>query len=157
MADENGKARQYEIDLQGADGSRSMSALIAARRCYQCQQSLTEDMVLSSEPEEHIEQIVLQCSQTPDYLLPDTPIKEAIFRFILAGSNEPRTAAEISEELTERWSLSVYPRDVSPRVIERLLDHGESYSIVALPEPEEEAEEDGEEEPEPAAEDESEV
>ena len=136
MGEENGKEKQYYVYLKGSGGrNRSIALLIAKRRCYTCQQALTDDMVLNSEPEEHIEQIVLQCSSTPDYLLPDTPVKEAIFRLILAGGNEPKTAKEISEDLTERWALSVYPRDVSPTVISRILDNSYSFNIVALPEP----------------------
>ena len=43
----------------------------------------------------------------------------------------------------DRWALTAYPRDVSERVIQSLLDSSESYCIVRVPEPEpEESEED---------------
>ena len=79
--------------------------------------------------------------QIPDFLLPDTPLKEAIFRVILAHGNEPMTAEDISEILTERWAMTAYPRDVTPQVIQRLLENSETYCIIKVPEPEDEEEE----------------
>ena len=130
------KARRYYIGLDSADGGhRSLAATIGWRKCYACRQADTEESVLSSEPGEQIAQIARQCSDTPDYLLRDTPIKEAIFRVVLAGGNEPMTAEQVSGDLMSRWAISAYPRDLSPAVIGRLLDHSQSYSIVHLPDP----------------------
>ena len=42
--------------------------------------------------------------------------------------------------------MTAYPRDVSPKVIQRLLDNSEAYGIFKIPDPEEEEEvEDAEE------------
>jgi hypothetical protein len=155
---------QYVIDLDSAEEhGRAMPVLIASRRCYQDQQADDEEPNPASDPRQYIERIVDHCAQTPDYLLPDTPLKEAIFRVVLAGGNKPITAEEVSEILSEKWAMTAYPRDLSPYVVRRLLDNSESYCIVrivneeedsqrALPEPAEEepAEEEpaGEEEPE---------
>ena len=77
-----------------------------------------------------IDLIVSSSSQQTDYLLPDTPLKEALFRLILAGGNEPVTAVELSDTLSARWAMSAYPRDLSPHVINRLLESGANYCIV---------------------------
>ncbi len=133
---ECGKAKRYVIDFEGGSGRRRfVAAMIAARRGYALRQALPDRTVIDTDPEELTEQIAQQVADTPDYLLPDTPLMEAIFRVILAGGNQPKTAEEISQVLSTRWAMSAYPRDLSPRVIGRLLDHCRSYCIVPLPEP----------------------
>jgi hypothetical protein len=135
--EENADGPRYFIDLEGARGSnRSMATLIAGRKCYLDKQADTPESVLVSDPQEHIDRIVEHCVETPDYLPPDTPLKEAGFKVILAGGNRPMTGEEISEDLTARWAMSAYPRDLSPSVLGRILERSESYWVVAIPEPE---------------------
>ena len=144
--DENAHAHSYFIDEKMAIGQRrSLPVIIAARKCQACRQAETAESVVASKPLKHIKRIAEQCADTSDYLLPDTPLKEAIFRVLLAGGNEPMTADEVGEVLSTRWSMSTYPRDISSKVIGRLLEHSQSYCIAALPEPEPEPE------PEPSA------
>ena len=145
--EETVNARQYSIDLEGAGGHRSVSALIAGRRCYACRSADTEDSVPTADPQKHIKQIAKQCSDTSDYLLPDTPLKEAIFRVLLAGGNKFMAAEQVSETLLSRWAMSAGPRDLSPTVIGILLDNSPSYCIAALPEPSPEKEESVEDQP----------
>ena len=133
---------QEEAELR----HRSLPLLISSKRCYACKQGDEEEPQASSDVQQYIDRIAEHCGQASDYLLPDTPSKEAIFRVILAGGNEPMTAQEISQILSEKWALTAYPRDASPRVIRRLLDHSGSYCIARVPEPEVEAEESVEEE-----------
>ena len=83
--------------------------------------------------------IAEHCSTTEDYLLDDTPIREAVFRLILADGNEPKSAEEISEALVSLWSSNP-SRDISPWVVGRLLEHGQSYRVVPLEESEPDAE-----------------
>ena len=130
------QAHRYFIDVEGGGGdSRSITTLIAWRKCYSCRQSEGDESAISSDPKKHIKQIAKQCAETDDYLLQDTPLKEALFRVILAGGNEPMTPEQIGESLQSRWSMSAYARDLSPAVIGRLLDNSESYSIAPVPEP----------------------
>lgn len=127
---------QYLINPDGTGKKlRSLALLIASKRCYQDQQADEEAPNAESNVKPFIDQIREHCSETSDYLLPDTPLKEAIFRVILAGGNEPVTAEEISLILTEKWSMTAYPRDVSTRVIQRLLDRSSTYYIARVPEP----------------------
>ena len=136
---ESVKPPGHFIDLEpAADRHRSMAAVIAERRCRDCRRDDTDESVPNSAPKEHIARISEHCANTSDYLLPDTPLKEAIFRVVLAGGNQPMTADEISENLSARWVMTAYPRELSSRVIGRLLDHSQSYCITGQPEPEEE-------------------
>jgi hypothetical protein len=130
---------RYYIDLEGVAGQRrSMVAVVAARKCYEHRS--VADSTGDSKPSDHVKEIAGHCADTADYLLPDTPLKEAIFRMLLAGGNKETTAAEISQALEARWTMSSYPRNISPGVIGRLLADSASYSIVAVPEPESPAE-----------------
>ena len=101
QADDNGDMPlpRYFIDVGQAEARhRSLSLMIAGRRCYTCQQGNVQTPA-SSDLQPFIDRIVEHCALTSDYLLPDTPLKEAIFRVLLAGGNKPMTAAEIREIL----------------------------------------------------------
>lgn len=136
MVDESAaEGPRYYIDLDGAaEHGRSMVAIVAARKCYEHRS--VADSTGDSKPDVHVKEIAGHCADTADYLLPDTPLKEAIFRLLLAGGNKETTAAEVSQGLEARWAMSSYPRAISPDVVGRLLANSSSYGIVAVPEPE---------------------
>ena len=138
--DEDKPMSNYLLDAdEAAARGRALPFLVASRRCYTCRDADEDKPVEPTDALPYIERIVEHCATAPDYVLPDTPLKEAIFRVMLAGSNEPKTARDISQVLSEKWELTAYPRDVSPRVIQRVLDSSQAYGIARLPEPEPEA------------------
>ena len=129
--------REFFIDPAAADKShRSLSVLVSSRQCYMCQQGLPEDEVIAYDPQDLIDQIAAHCAQEQDFLLPDTPMKESVFRVLLAGGNEPKDAQSIGMTLAEKWAMTPFPRDTSPRVIRRLLDNSAYYCIAPVPVPE---------------------
>ena len=137
------KAVGYYIDVDGAgDHGRVIKPMIVSRMGYVMRQSLTADVVEDMDAADLIQQVAYHAAEDRDFLLPDTPLKESIFRVLLANENRPMTAEQVSKILEDKWSLSPYPRDTSPRVIERLLaGGGDTYCFVAAPpSPEEEAE-----------------
>ena len=120
---------------------RSLPLMIVGRMSYTDKQTFGENLAPDADIKALIGHVANNSSKDPDYLLPDTPLKEAIFRVILANGNEAMTAENISELLTERWAMTAYPRDVTPEVIQRLLESSYSYGIVRVAEPEDEEEE----------------
>ena len=127
---------RYVVDLsKGRSKTRSAPHLIASRRCYACSQ-VDYFPSAKSNAREYIQTIAEHCRETTDYLLPDTPLKEAIFRVILGRGNKETTAEDVSKELSKQWSTSAYPRDVSPELLGRLMDRSDFYCIVRVPEPE---------------------
>ena len=115
---------RYFVNLEDVNLlNRSLPLIIASRRCYTCKEADDEQPSPSAEVKPYIKRIAEHCEQTSDYLLPDTPLKEAIFRVILAGGNQDMNAEEISQILTEKWAMSPYPRDVAVKVIQQLLDN----------------------------------
>ena len=128
---------RYFVDAgQAATAQRALAILVGSRRCHACQNTDEDAPKADSKSGPYFERIAEHCEQTSDYLAPDTPIGEAIFRVILAGRNKPTTAKEISDILTEKWAATAYPRDTSAAVIQRLLDRGGFYSIGRVPDPE---------------------
>lgn len=116
--------------------NRSLPLMLISRMSYASRQAFDENPSPDEDIEPYIERIAEVDSKDNDYLLPDTPLKEAIFRVILSRGNQPMTAEEISEILSEKWAMTAYPRDISPRVIQRLLDNSQSYCIVPAEESE---------------------
>ena len=124
------QGEKYFIDAGMAEErSRSLPVMIASRQCYMCQQS-AEEALASTEASEFIDRIVGHCAQAQDYLLDDTPLKEAIFRVLLSHGNEPMDAGEISAALGAKWVGATNQRDTSTDIIERLLQHSDSYCIA---------------------------
>ena len=133
--EESAPATRYVVDLSKDRARvRSASHLIASRRCYACSQA-GDAPSAKSNARKYIKTIAEHCRYTPDYLLSDTPLKEAIFRVILARGNRETTAEDVSKELAEQWSTSAYPRDVSPGLLDRLMDGNTFYCISSVPEP----------------------
>ena len=127
---------RYQIDAREAEIlGRSLPMLIASKRCYACQSADDEEPSQSSDAGPYIQRIAEHCAETEDYLLEYTPLKEALFRVILARGNEPTMSEELSQTLKDRWAMTPNPRDISAEMIQKVLDHGGSYCIVRLPEP----------------------
>ena len=110
---------------------RSLATVAYSRQCYMCRQGLDMEEAITADWRDFMENISEHCSNEADFLLPDTPLKEAVFRFLLARGNKPATAEEISDELSRKWIATQFPRDTSPVVIKRLLDGARHYYCIA--------------------------
>ena len=133
QTDETEGYRQFVISEEHAASiEAALPVMIANRLGYMDRQTLEEEPTTGSEVQPLIDLIVTSSSHDNDYLLPDTPLKEALFRIILANGNEPMNAEQISEILNERWAMSAYPRNLSVHVINRLLENSANYCIVPV-------------------------
>ena len=136
----SGISRKFVISEEHAvEIGAALPLMIANRLGYMDRQALEEEPTAESDIAPYIDLIVASSSHDADYLLPDTPLKEAVFRIILANGNEPMSAQQISEILTERWAMSAYPRNLSAEVIARLLENSANYCVVPVEEPGEES------------------
>lgn len=139
--DETESNRTFVISEEhAASVGAALPLMIANRLGYMDRQALEEDPTADSDIQPLIDLIVASSSGDADYLLPDTPLKEALFRIILANGNEPMSAERISEILNERWAMSAYPRNLSAHVINRLLENSANYCIVPVEQPKEDEE-----------------
>ena len=114
-----------------AELRRNLAAVVHPRQCYTCRQGLDMEEAIAADWRDFMENIADCCSKADDFLLPDTPLKEAIFRFLLAHGNKPATSEEISDALSQKWIATPFPRDTSPGVIKRLLDGARHYYCIA--------------------------
>ena len=132
----NDETEIYRLFVISEEYAASIGAalplMIANRLGYMDRQALEEEPTADSEVQPLIDLIVASSSHDADYLLPDTPLKEALFRIILANGNEPMSPDRISRILSERWAMSAYPRNLSPHVINRLLENSANYCIVPV-------------------------
>ena len=131
----DGYARFAISEEHAANINAALPVMIASRMGYLDRQALEEEPTAAADIQSYIDLIVERSSKEADYLLPDTPLKEALFRLILANGNKPMTASQISATLSERWAMSPYPRNLSTFVINRLLENSGNYCIVAIEEP----------------------
>ena len=69
------------------------------------------------------------CSKEPDFLLPGTPITEAVFRLLLANTNKAMTLDEIQSGLTSAWASVIYLKNLSDEILRRMLDEENDYYI----------------------------
>ena len=133
-SDQQPTFKKYFIDPAKADSTgRSLSVLLASRLGYMYQQGLDEYAIIQADPQDFFDMILEHSSQEPDFLLPDTPLKEAIFRVLLAHGNEPMDAVQISEFIGQKWAMTQFPRNTSPEVIQLLLDSSDFYCIAPVP------------------------
>lgn len=129
--DEDLENIKYAIDLND-DSHRSVALIIADRRDYAVKQSSDMQNVLSSNLKELVKDISVKAIDSPEYLLPDMPLKEAVFRSVLANKNKPISAVAISQKLKNSWPVNTYPRDISPKVIQSLLENMTEYPIKRI-------------------------
>ena len=122
---------KYHIDLEShGEGTRSISAMILWRQCYEHRASGSINVALDTTPQDAIKQIANHCAETADYLLEDRPLKEAIFRVFLLGNNKPLTSNEVCAVLVSRWSSVTYPRDLSASTVGHLLKNSDVYHRI---------------------------
>lgn len=127
--------QRYAIDVKAFDASgRSFAFTVRNRRCWQCQQVLDELEIVVGDAKEHMKEISSCCSTKPDFLLPGTPLTEAVFRLLLANGNKPMTAEDIRDGLGTAWSSVLYMKDLSDELLVRLVETENSYHIGPVPE-----------------------
>ena len=69
------------------------------------------------------------CSKQRNYITPDTPVVEAIFRVFLATGNQPATVERLREQLGDWISLRDRPHGYAPELIERLIRTDRRYGL----------------------------
>ncbi|OGO04721.1 MAG: hypothetical protein A2Y60_03085 [Chloroflexi bacterium RBG_13_54_9] len=73
------------------------------------------------------------CSQASDFITPNLPVMEIVFRIFLANGNEPLTLEEIEERLEEKLAVADRLRTVPLETLQRMLDNDGYYGLRRLP------------------------
>jgi hypothetical protein len=67
---------------------------------------------------------------TEDFIRYDMPIKEIVFRTLLASGNEPSPLGDLHGELTERWSNALRPISITESFLLRIMEADTYYGFA---------------------------
>ena len=111
---------------------RSFQLLLLHRRCASCWGTLIQEpgQGMNVTVAQHLRRIAAQCSTTPDFIKPEMPVMEAVFRILLSGRNRPKTVEELFRLLQERWSDPTNPRTPTPETLHRMLTRDAYYGFA---------------------------
>ena len=110
---------------------RSLSLLLLHRRCATCWGTLIQETAgdLEIPADEHMEQIVNHCSQTPDFIYSGLPIMEAAFRILVSNGTNSLSLEDIYNALQEKWSDASSHWTPLPAKLYRMLAKDTFYGI----------------------------
>lgn len=125
---------------------RSLLALAQQRFCPSCRErvgELTQERLPTTDAtgrvvfelqttrygEKPFQVIANCCSRSGDYITPETPVMEAIFRIFLANGNQPLDVDQLREKLEEYIALYSKPHGYAPELLERLIAADDYYGI----------------------------
>ena len=126
----------YAVDIKAFEASgKSFQYAAFSRLCWRghcavCEGSQQPASTPTRPANEYLKVLQAECSKEPDFLLPGTPITEAVFRLLLANGNRPMTMQEIQSGLTAAWASVIYLKNLSDDVLRRMIDRPNEYFIV---------------------------
>ncbi|HIK89889.1 MAG TPA: hypothetical protein EYG09_09620 [Dehalococcoidia bacterium] len=123
---------KYQIDAKEFETSgRSFSFAIYSRLSQSGKAVIDDGKSVGGfgAPAEYMKVMSNICSNEPDFLLPGTPITEAVFKLLLANTNKAMTLDEIQSGLTTAWASVIYLKNLSDEILRRMLDQENDYFI----------------------------
>ena len=126
------EAPKYQLDTKAFEASgRSFEFAIYSRLSKSGKAVMDDGKIAGGfvTPAEYMKVMANICSNEPDFLLPGTPITEAVFKLLLANTNKAMTLDEIKSGLTIAWSSVIYLKNLSDDVLRRMLDKENDYFI----------------------------
>ena len=125
---------QYIIDPSFIEESGRSSVLLARdRRCPQCNSERKKAKGSSdSSFVDHRKNIVKCCSKKDDYLKPDMPLMEAIFRILLGGPAKGVSHAKLFKILSNKWANQKVPKNLSDELVYRIAASSGGYGIQMI-------------------------
>ncbi len=143
---EESKPRYFIDERWYTDHNKSFRAVALTRMCSSCRRKLGTEVQeriptvdsrgrvvfemrsvpFASNP---LSVIRADCSKQRDYITPETPLAEAIFRVFLANSNQPTDVDGIREQLASYISLASRPHGYAPELITAILENDQTYGF----------------------------
>jgi hypothetical protein len=71
-------------------------------------------------------------TDSDEFIRYDMPIKEIVFRTLLARGNEPMVLADLHHELTGRWSNALRPISIEESLLRRVLESDTYYGFAEV-------------------------
>jgi len=107
---------------------RSPVAILADRRGPSCPSLMQPNHELN-DPQKLLDEIAECCSGEQDYIKPDMPIQEIVFRILLTRRNQHMSVEDLHYELTEKWSTPIRPISMTVEGLHRILRHDTYYGF----------------------------
>ena len=125
------KVYLYKIEPSRLDQlNRSLAITLLSRRCPSCKAKI-EGMSEPPPGEKQIKEMAKCCVKKENFIRPEMPLQEIVFRTILAKANKPVLLEELHDAVTDRWYSPINPRNISVQGIKSVLDNDVYYGFVA--------------------------
>lgn len=126
------KAKFFISQERFAHAGRSLQLLLLQRRCSTCWGTLVQDSegAWKISVKDHLKQIAKQCSKMSEYINPDMPLAEAVFRVLLSNGTRPMAMEKIYAALEDRWVDPVNPRIPTSEGVYRMMETDTYYGIT---------------------------
>ena len=123
--------RRYHISLPRLEQlNRSAVHLFSSRLTEECpSHGLPAGELEAGDLIQEIQQFQ---GNSEDFIRPDMPIQEIVFRTLLARGNQPTSLGDLHEELTERWSSPVRPISIEEERLVRVLEADTYYGFAEI-------------------------
>lgn len=128
----SGDSPRYHIDQKAYESSgRSLAFTIYSRLSKEGKQAASDAGFANgfAPAEEYMKIMSTICSEKSDFLLPGTPITEAVFKLLASNSNKPMTIDEIYSGLTDAWTSVIYLKNLSDEILSLILNNDNEYLI----------------------------
>ena len=124
-------SRRYQISLQRLEQlNRSALHLFHTRLTEACPSHGLP--VGELEPATLMREIREFHADSGDFIRPDMPIQEILFRTLLARGNDPLTLGELHRELTETWSSALRPISIDAERLQRVIEADTYYGFAQV-------------------------
>ena len=121
---------RYAIDPERIKQSnRSFEAMLESRRGSP---SAAKSKTAKKPPTtlQVIREFATWASKKEDFIKPEMPMQEIIFRIILAGKNQPVGLEDLHFAVTDRYYTPINPRSISEEGLKQVLDNDVYYGFV---------------------------
>jgi hypothetical protein len=147
-ADIEREPARYFVDTQWYEAhGRSLRAMAQGRFCPSCQAKIgttsservpivdkktnrvvyeVRDVPFGDQPMAVIRSC---CSKQRNYITPETPLLESIYRVFLANGNQPATLERVREQLGDWVSVRERPHGYASELVERLIERDRRYGL----------------------------
>ncbi|MBI4220749.1 MAG: hypothetical protein HY682_11440 [Chloroflexi bacterium] len=117
---------RYVVDFEAMEAAgKSPEFFIRTRLCADAQPNAAS----AKSVKDLLKLMASECAGKPDFIAPNTPLTEAVFRLLLAAGNRPLSVRDIQDGLTDAWASVIYMKDLSEELLRRMLETPNAYFI----------------------------
>ncbi len=128
---EDGRMPEYVVDeAKLVVHSRSLSVMLLSRRCIQCEEKLDAKGGSAPSIQQQMRQISSHCAKQDDFISPEMPMQEIVFRHMLRGGNKPVSLEKLFYVVTEEFFTPLSPRNISMLALSKVLDSDVYYGFT---------------------------